>query len=134
MVPEGLAAKTLAMPGYLSRVAESTIEGALQRRGAVLIEGSRACGKTWAGRRFARSEARLDDPATLLLADADPRAVLKGPFRGCLTNGRMRLHFGTWCAGSVMPGSDPGNSFSPVRRLLKMTPPVTRVWAESAGC
>ena len=69
---------TLTMPGYLPRVAEQAIEGALQRRGAVLVEGPRGCGKTWSARRFARSEARLDDPATLLLAVADPAAVLRG--------------------------------------------------------
>ena len=70
---------TLTMPGYLPRLAERTIEGALQRRGAVLLEGPRGCGKTWAARRFARSEARLDDPAMLLLATADAPAVLQGP-------------------------------------------------------
>ena len=69
---------TLTMPGYLPRVAEQAIEGALQRRGAVLVEGPRGCGKTWAARHFARSEACLDDPATLLLAAADPPAVLRG--------------------------------------------------------
>ena len=78
MVHEDLGTMTLTMPGYLSRVAERAIEGALQRRGGVLIEGARGCGKTWAARRFARSEARLDDPATLLLANADPQTVLKG--------------------------------------------------------
>ena len=66
------------MPGYRPRIADGDIEGALQRRGAVLIEGCRACGKTWAARNVARSEARLDDEAMLLLADADPAAVLHG--------------------------------------------------------
>ena len=63
---------------YLPRVADADIDGALRRRGAVLIEGCRACGKTWAARNVARSEARLDDEATLLLAVADPAAVLRG--------------------------------------------------------
>ncbi len=69
---------TLTMPGYRRRIVEREVQGALGRRGAVLIEGSRACGKTWTGRRFARSEARLDDPAVLLLAEADPASVLVG--------------------------------------------------------
>ena len=58
MMPEDLGTMTLTMPGHLSRVAERAIEGALLRRGGVLIEGARGCGKTWAARRFARSEAR----------------------------------------------------------------------------
>ena len=69
---------TLSMPGYRPRVAEDAIESVLGRRGAVLIEGCRGCGKTWAARHFARSEARLDEPQQLLLAQADPTAVLRG--------------------------------------------------------
>ena len=67
------------MPGYLPRIADGDVESALRRRGAVLIEGVRGCGKTWTARRFARSEARLDDEGTLLLAASDPAAVLRGP-------------------------------------------------------
>ena len=69
----------LTMPGYRPRLAETDIADALNRVGAVLIDGARACGKTWTARRFARSEARLDDPATMLLAEAAPEAVLDGP-------------------------------------------------------
>ena len=68
----------LTMSGYRPRLVESDIANALNRVGAVLIDGARACGKTWTGRRFARSEARLDDPATTLLAEAAPEAVLAG--------------------------------------------------------
>ena len=73
------AAQPLTMPGYLPRIVGRNLEAALQRRGAVLIEGCRGCGKTWAARRFARSEARLDDERMLLLASSDPDAVLSGP-------------------------------------------------------
>ncbi|MCE2529207.1 MAG: ATP-binding protein [Acidimicrobiia bacterium] len=66
------------MPGYLPRLADKEIGSALRRRGAVLVEGCRACGKTWAARNVARSEARLDDEATLLIAEADPVALLQG--------------------------------------------------------
>ncbi len=68
----------LTMPGYRTRVVEAEVDRALSRVGAVLIDGARACGKTWTARRFARSEARLDDPATLLLAENAPDAVLAG--------------------------------------------------------
>jgi hypothetical protein len=66
------------MQGYLPRVAGSDISAVLQRRGAVLIEGCRGCGKTWAARHFARSEARLDSEALMLLAATDPGTVLDG--------------------------------------------------------
>ncbi len=66
------------MPGYRPRVADRQIDATLRRRGAVLIEGARGCGKTWAGRNHARSEARFDDEVMRLLAAADPSAVLSG--------------------------------------------------------
>lgn len=72
------AGGTLTMPGYLPRIAGGGVESALRRRGAVLIEGVRGCGKTWMARHFARSEVRLDDEAALLLASADPVEVLQG--------------------------------------------------------
>ena len=78
MSPDNTAAPTLTMRGYLPRIAGASIESAIQRRGAVLIEGCRGCGKTWAARHFARSEARLDDEGLLLLANSDPGAVLLG--------------------------------------------------------
>ncbi|MDE0195216.1 MAG: DUF4143 domain-containing protein [bacterium] len=75
----GEAPATLTMPGYLPRIVDAEVESALRRRGAVLIEGTRGCGKTWTARRFALSEVRLDSEATLLLAASDPEAVLRGP-------------------------------------------------------
>ena len=68
----------LTMSGYRPRLVESDIAGGLARVGAVLIDGARACGKTWTARRFARSEARLDDRETMLLAETAPEAVLAG--------------------------------------------------------
>ncbi len=57
---------------------EAEIDDALARRGAVLIEGVRWCGKTWAALRFSHSALRLDDEDALLLAQADPAAALAG--------------------------------------------------------
>ncbi len=71
-------ATTLTMPGYLPRIAGREVENALRRRGAVLVEGARGCGKTWMARHFARSEIRLDDEAALVLASADPAETLRG--------------------------------------------------------
>ena len=65
-------------PGYRPRLAEDDIGGALSRRGAVLIEGVRWCGKTSTALRFARSALRLDDADSRVLADADPSEALRG--------------------------------------------------------
>ncbi len=72
------AAPTLTMPGYLPRIAGREVENAMRRRGAVLVEGVRGCGKTWMARHFARSEVRLDDEAALVLATSDPAELLQG--------------------------------------------------------
>ena len=69
----------LTMPGYRPRLAEADVAAALDGVGAVLIDGARACGKTWTARRFARSESRLDDLTVRLLAEVSPDAVLAGP-------------------------------------------------------
>ena len=66
------------MPGYRPRVVEAQIVEALARVGAVLIDGARACGKTWTARHFARSEARIDDPASQLLIETVPESLLAG--------------------------------------------------------
>ena len=65
-------------PGYSPRVAEADIEQALTRRGAVLLEGVRWCGKTSTALRFAHSALRLDDPDARILAGADPSEALRG--------------------------------------------------------
>ncbi len=80
---ESLATKSppsdrLTMPGYRPRVIETQIAQALARVGAVLIDGARACGKTWTARHFARSEARIDDPASQLLIETAPESLLAG--------------------------------------------------------
>ena len=69
-------ANTLSMPGYRERVAGAEVEAALQRRGAVLIQGARGTGKTWTSRDHACSEVRLDDPDMLALAETDPEHLL----------------------------------------------------------
>ena len=77
-VPDGLP-PGLAPAGYLARVVEDELAAALEASPAVLIEGPRACGKTWTGRRCAASEALLDDAAAArLAANVDPAALLEG--------------------------------------------------------
>ena len=55
------------------------MDAALAASPAVLVEGPRACGKTWTGKRFARSEVLLDATAsTLLASNLDPAVLLEG--------------------------------------------------------
>lgn len=65
---------------YLNRVVDREVSEALASSPAVLIEGPRGCGKTWTGRRFARSEVVLDGSEALrLAAEVDPGSILEGP-------------------------------------------------------
>ena len=65
--------------GYRPRVVDDEMRRALRTMPAVLIEGPRACGKTWTGRRFAGSAVFLDDTVgTALSAGMNPASVLGG--------------------------------------------------------
>ena len=68
-------------PGrYLPRVVDAEMGEALWASPAVLIEGPRACGKTWTGRRFAAGEVLLDASVRArLAANLDPAVLLDGP-------------------------------------------------------
>ena len=70
----------LTPAGYRPRLVDTEMQAALAASPAVLIEGPRACGKTWTGKRFARSEALLDTTAgALLAANMRPAVLLEGP-------------------------------------------------------
>ena len=73
------AASTLTPAGYCERIAETNAARILRTARALLIEGPKGCGKTWLAKRFARSEALLEqDPAAFALAQAEPHRVLDG--------------------------------------------------------
>ena len=73
------AASTLTPAGYCERIAETNTARILRTARALLIEGPKGCGKTWLAKRFARSEALLEqDPAAFALAQAEPHRVLDG--------------------------------------------------------
>lgn len=64
---------------YLPRVVDQEMADALEAMPAVVVEGPRACGKTWTGRRFANSAAYLDERASAALAAGmDPASILGG--------------------------------------------------------
>ncbi|MCY4422228.1 MAG: hypothetical protein OXC06_04060, partial [Acidimicrobiaceae bacterium] len=53
---------------YLPRVVDEEMGEALRSSPAVLIEGPRASGKTWTGRRFASGEVLMDASVRARLA------------------------------------------------------------------
>lgn len=70
---------TLTPNGYRQRVADTRIDECLRSAAAVLIEGPKGCGKTWAALCHARSAVRFDgDAAARQLASVSPEAVLEG--------------------------------------------------------
>ena len=65
--------------GYVPRVVDAEMRRALATMPAVVVEGPRACGKTWTGRRFANSAVYLDDRVSAALdAGMDPASILDG--------------------------------------------------------
>ena len=64
---------------YLPRVVDDEMRRALKTMPAVVVEGPRACGKTWTGRRFASSAVYLDARVSDALdAGMDPASILGG--------------------------------------------------------
>jgi hypothetical protein len=65
--------------GYLPRIVDAEMRSALATMPAVVVEGPRACGKTWTGRRFARSAVFLDERVNdALSVGMDPASILDG--------------------------------------------------------
>lgn len=72
-------AATLTPHGYIDRIADHEIAEALDSAPIVVIEGPKACGKTWTGRRHARSEASFEqDEQAREQARLLPRLFLDG--------------------------------------------------------
>ena len=70
---------SLAPAGYLPRVVDAQLGRVLRTAPAVVVEGARACGKTWTGRRFAASEVRFDQlETTRLQLEIEPGSFLAG--------------------------------------------------------
>lgn len=73
------AAGTLTPEGYRPRLADRAMAERLASVGAVLIEGAKGCGKTWAALHHARSAVHFDADATARrLVTVNPQAVLRG--------------------------------------------------------
>ena len=73
---------SIAPTGYLPRVVDQQMDDSLRSSPAVLVEGPKACGKTWTGRRFSDSIVRFDElVSTQIKLEADPAAFLVGDTR-----------------------------------------------------
>lgn len=71
---------TLKPSGYTARVSDAAVAAALGAMPTVVIEGPRGCGKTWTGRRFARSEVLFDrDLNARRSVSVAPSLALEGP-------------------------------------------------------
>ena len=72
-------ATTLTPRGYIERITDREIAEALASAPIVVIEGPKACGKTWTGRHHARSEASFEqDEQARAQARLLPRLFLDG--------------------------------------------------------
>lgn len=72
--------ETLEPDGYRPRVTDSAVARALRAMPTVVIEGPRGCGKTWTGRKFARSEVLFDrDLDARQSVSIAPGLILEGP-------------------------------------------------------
>ena len=63
---------------YRHRVVDTELRAALTSIGAVVIEGPRACGKTWTAEQVKGDAIRMDEPASRQLFQVAPRLVLQG--------------------------------------------------------
>ena len=71
---------TLEPDDYRPRVTDSAVERALAAMPTIVIEGPKGCGKTWTGRKFARSEVLFDrDLDARRSVSIVPGLVLDGP-------------------------------------------------------
>src|SRR5690606_38939437 len=65
--------------GYIARIVDEELEHALDRAGAVIIEGPRASGKTETAKQVSRSAVHFDrEPSMLQLLDVDAALILEG--------------------------------------------------------
>jgi uncharacterized protein len=70
------------MQWYRKRIADRILQDKLEAKGAVLIEGSKWCGKTTTANQIAKSVLYMQDPAkkihNLKMAELDPALLLEG--------------------------------------------------------
>ena len=66
------------MKTYKSRIVDEMLQARLRRKGAVLIEGAKWCGKTTTAEQQAASVLYMADPEVSRMADVSIKRLLKG--------------------------------------------------------
>lgn len=78
MVATTPGTKANGQPDYLPRVADRELDELLAALPAVVLEGARGVGKTTSAERRAATVHRLDIPAQMVVAQADPERIVAG--------------------------------------------------------
>src|SRR3954470_1852742 len=66
------------LPAYRRRVLDDELDELLEALSAIALEGPKGVGKTRTALKRARTVHRLDDPAVLAVAEAEPTRLLEG--------------------------------------------------------
>jgi uncharacterized protein len=128
------------MKWYRKRIADQILNDKLEAKGAVLIEGSKWCGKTTTATQIAKSILYMQDPAqkshNLKLAELDPSLLLKGDTPRLIDEWQLapqlwdavrfavdeRDEFNQFIlTGSSVPAADMSTSHSGTGRISRMT-------------
>ena len=128
------------MKWYRKRVADQILKDKLKAKGAVLIEGSKWCGKTTTATQIAKSILYMQDPAlkshNLKLAELDPSLLLEGDTPRLIDEWQLapqlwdavrfavdqRDEFNQFIlTGSSVPAADMSTSHSGTGRISRMT-------------
>lgn len=105
--------------GYLPRIVDEQVERYLRIFGAVEIEGTKWCGKTWTARQHGASISYVDEQ--LALAQDDPSLMLLGEKPHIIDDGNVSPPSGTSCVtASTRLGACAAAGFSPDRRRRRI--------------
>ena len=69
---------SLKPDGYLPRLLDATVERRLAGFGAVVVTGTKFCGKTWTSLAHGQSVVHIDDDAVRSLVEIQPELALEG--------------------------------------------------------
>ena len=84
---------------YKPRIVETVLKSALNREGAVLVEGTKSCGKTTTCAKYSQSGVTLDNAYVFNIAENNPEALLTGPFPRMIDEWQLVCpRSGTLCA------------------------------------
>ena len=134
-------------PPYRPRVVDASLDRALETAGAVVVEGTRACGKTMTALHAAASYAFVDSPETQQLLTIAPRAVLEGDAPRLLDEWqvapelwnlvRRQVDASTGKGRFILTGSsvpaDDATRHTGVGRLLRLRLRTMTWWEKSGG-